>query len=463
MELMKRTDYIILLLSLFFISCSDEEHNTATYFRAYTSFHPKESTGWSDNDIIGISAYNSKNSREYYGSINKRYRTNENGVFTPVTSEDKILRPLSSESIDLIAYHPYQEGALTMYNIELGDQSSQKSIDLLYSNNLKSITKESTGSELIFDHVLSKLVFNIQVSENVTIGDLDGMTITLENVLKNGTFDLINGNLEPYGEPTSIVMNSSGNISEAIIFPGSSTNISFTISLLNGNIYKADLPKGQEFSSKSIYSYNVKITHTEIFLEAISIADWNGTGDYIKEGIADEIVYKTGDYYPNPNNPATAIGVVFWLKPGTNGKEGKITSFDVAYKSWGNENSLYHLETSIVSGTENLSLAVRKDQELENLPAFQWCAQKGEGWYFPARYELHILQERWSVNQNYMNIQIIKKGGTPLSSEDVYLSSSENRNNQEKVFQAETYDFNSKGWPSISKTTVGMIRATKEF
>jgi hypothetical protein len=460
---MKLTYYIIPLLSLLFISCSDEEQNPKNHINSdtYTFFLMEESAYWSENDIIGISVYDSKGLQEYY--VNRQYRANGDNSFTPVTGEDRILHPLAGESIDLIAYHPYQEGVLTEYEINLGDQSSQKVIDLLYSDNLKNITNTSTNMELVFDHVLSKVVFNIQISEVITVDDLNGMVVTLENVYDNGTFDLITGSIEFLKDPTSIVMNSNGNISEAIILPNSSLDVGFTINLQNGNTYKGNLPKGQVFSAKKIYSYNVKITHTEIILEQISIVGWKGTGDDVTNAIADEIIYITGDYYPNPNNPATAIGVVFWLKPGTNGKEGKITSFDVGRKSWSNNDFLKHLKTSITTGTENMSLALAEDSELENLPAFQWCAEKGEGWYFPARYELHILQERWAANKDYMDSQIENKGGTPLTSDDIYLSSSESRDEAEQASQAEVYDFKSKNWYSINKTDAGMVRAIKEF
>ena len=86
---------------------------------------------------------------------------------------------------------------------------------------------------------------------------------------------------------------------------------------------------------------------------------------------------------------------------------------------------------------------------------------KGEGWYLPSRYELHVLQELWLTHGEYMNSNIELINGEPFTSDDVYLVSSESRSWSNDM--AETYYFSTKGWLPIYKYEPGRIRAVKEF
>ena len=466
---MKKTSYIVaLLFPLFIISCNNEDDyiipdtNNEVYGFSLRVKGTDASSFWTTDDAIGITAYMSDSEELYLSAFNKQYKSAGNAIFTPASKENVIYRPLANNVVDFIAYYPYQADAFTTYTIALSEQSNQKRIDLLYSNNAKGKTNTSGNIEFVFDHVLSKIIIKIKPSDGLVEEDLIGLNITLNNVFCEGTLNLVNGGIVPSGQKTSINMNTEadGSSGEAIILPGTAANSYFTIKLANGNIYDADFQQGQQFVPGHIHTYNVTITRTGISLSPIEIEDWVIMDTNMQEEIADEIIYKTGDFYPNPNNSKTAIGVVYWLKPGTGGREGKIVSYNTVMRNWGDSDNT-DLGTSISTGVINWNIIINMDPTLEKFPAFKWCKDKGEGWYLPSRYELHVLNELWTNNREYMNSNIELINGEIFTTDDVYLVSSESRSWPKD--RAEIYDFSTKGWGPIDKIEAGRIRAVKEF
>ena len=448
--------YSLILVSLLFISCDkggkiniDSDNRKYTFVLALQE--PETSFDWHIGDIIGITAYMSGSDVVYSNYINRQYKSNGNNTFVPASEEDEILHPFGDQSLDFVAYYPPKRDLhISSYPISLSDQSNKRATDLLYSNNAKNKTNTSGNIAFVFNHALSKIVINTTVSssENLVTEDLQGMNITINGVYDEGLFNLANGSIESTAPKSSIQMKSgaTGYSSEAIILPEAASGISLTFKLANGYIYSANLPEGVQILSGHIYTYNATINQTGISLYPIDIEDWTVIDELPQENIADEIVYQTGDLYPNPGNPKTAIGIVYWLKPGTGGKEGKIVSPDSDMRNWGDSNN-QNLGTNISTGTINWNIILQNDPTLERFPAFKWCKEKGEGWYLPARYELHILQELWLKHGEYMNQNILLIGGDEIQSDDIYLASSESRS--WPTDRAETYHFSTKNWLPI--------------
>ena len=461
--------YIILLYLLLFGSCSNDE--------PYIIIDPDEISygffsggeaantqpGWSTNDAIGISVYISGSNTIYSGYKNKQYQVNGDGFFIPATDNDKIFRSLSGAILDFVAYCPYKANTSDGYIIDLSDQSSQKSIDVLYSNNAKNQTNTSGNTELVFNHALSKIIVYAKPGVDITTEELLGISITIDNVYDNAILSMENGSIKTSNTETSSILmrtKTDETVCEAIILPGTSSGVGLTVRLGNNNEYKADLPENQEFKSGKIYLYNLIINRTNIIFTPSEIIDWNGIEDIPDAESATEIAYNAGDFYPNPTDAKTAIGVVYWTRPGSNGKEGKMVSLDSDIQKW-SENGSAALNNSITNGLINIADVQLLDPSLQQFPAFLWCNSKGSGWYLPSRYELHILQELWIINREIIDQNILLAGGEIFTETDVYLSSSESRSYPATM--VETYDFSDKGWPSISKTEQYRIRAIKLF
>ena len=90
------------------------------------------------------------------------------GIF--VGDGDFIRFPEEGTVVDFVACYPYKADLADglSYSVDVSDQSSQKAIDLMVSNNLtgRDLTNQATGNNLQFTHVLSKLVLNLRSADN---------------------------------------------------------------------------------------------------------------------------------------------------------------------------------------------------------------------------------------------------------------------------------------------------------
>ena len=459
----------ILLSASVLVSCGKEDPvmPVDTADRAITAFKSlmvgssKNVSEWHKDDTIGISAYASGTNRIYGDLAHRRYQTSGSGLFVPLTSDDEIFYPMSNSALDFVAYHPYKTNIVNdVYRIDVNDQSSLKVIDFLYSDNVKGKNKKTPELEFIFNHRLSKIVIEAIPGNGLTEANLRSMSVTIGKIHHQATFDLSRGTLQTFGDKISVVMNTTGFRSEAIVLPGEASNVSITVTLAGSEVYRALLPTAN-FHAGTAHRYRAEINKTEMEIHPMAIDDWLIDENTYDAGIPNTVVYSVGDYYPAPSDPATAIGVVYWLSPGSDGQSGKILSFDTSEKMWSVNNTQIIDAVSIVSGVVNTNRALMANPTLQNFPAFRWCADKGAGWYLPARYELHILREQWGNNEVAINNAITTAGGEILSGTDIYLTSSES-----KIYpanMAESYSFYDKGWPFNYKTTLQRVRAVKVF
>ena len=461
--------YLLLFLLFFITACSDEDTdvnidmNDGKY--TFHSFSSSESQ-WQPYDEIGISVYKAGSNEIYSGNNNKTYRTTKGYFFYPVLDSDRIFFPITGEAVDFVAYFPYQANLLDnkFYHIDLRNQTEQRQIDLLYSSNAKGIDKSSVNPNLVFEHPLSKIVVYSSAGETILSSDLEGMTIEINGIHAQAKFNLHNGQMDTMGVKTSIQMcTDTLNLrNEAILLPGSANGVSFSVKLANGNQHQADLSKILHFEPQTIHYFSVVVNRKGIEIQPYGVADWEECEDGSEVTIPPQrSIYQVGDFYPNPQDLSTAIGVVYWISPGSDGYNGKIVSFDTSMQSWSSFNTQSIKAESLAYGTINLQIAQLINPELDLFPAFLWCVEKGDGWYLPARYELHIMQEEWNRNREAINSSIRLAGGEEIGSSDVYLTSTESKGYP--TDQAESYSFFDKSWPAFDKTSSQRVRAVKQF
>ena len=155
-----------------------------------------------------------------------------------------------------------------------------------------------------------------------------------------------------------------------------------------------------------------------LFLAALAVILLAGC----KDEPENQLLYKVGDYYPDPNAVysdgelqlgTAAIGIVFWLNtdaPGydaatKSGVSGKIVSLDEASDNltWGPV-EVETGTTSCFDGLANMSVIKELDNTFSAYPAFAWVDQKNGAagatayasgtkgiWYLPAVAELQYL------------------------------------------------------------------------
>ena len=155
-------------------------------------------------------------------------------------------------------------------------------------------------------------------------------------------------------------------------------------------------------------------------------------------------VYEIGDIY----NKEGLKGVVVMLTDG--GRHGLIMSLDEVCLAWSNIPRKQLTKIGAIdryNGEANM-LAVEKyivenGLSWSNFPAFEWCRNKGEGWYLPS------VNELWSAGTMYLggsrlatnrrsrknfNENIESVGGTPLSGIMFYHSSTEDKDAKYSLF-----------------------------
>ena len=377
-----KTAYLVLTLTIatFILNACSRENNEIAPVRENTDMlFFKTSTpasagnhvaGWLVDDVIGISVYRANTNDIYSDNNHKQYVTNGDGVFAPVLGSNGVAYPANGDTVDIVAYYPYQENITdNLYQIDLSEQSQQRAIDFLYSNNIKNT---NTETKLVFSHQLSKIRINATPGNGITKEDIAGLSISITGVYSNATFNLRDGTLLPYGEKTFLKMKTDkdSDQSEAIVLPCSSDNVEIKVVLSNGTTYVSKF-SDIDFEAGRVHQYTLTVHKAKISISSSIITDWEGLEEPPGGGFTEDILYQVGDYYPNPSDPSTAIGVVFWTTPGYEGRAGKILSFDTSIGAWSIENSFPTTISSIINGVLNMAVAKAFSQTLDRFPAFK--------------------------------------------------------------------------------------------
>ena len=157
----------------------------------------------------------------------------------------------------------------------------------------------------------------------------------------------------------------------------------------------------------------------------------------IVEQPASEDIYHIGDIYDKNG----IKGVVVMLTDG--GRHGLIMSLDEACLAWSTLKRKQLKKTNATDsqdGEKNMLAIERYIAEnglsWSDFPAFEWCRNKGEGWYLPS------INEIWSAGTMYMggsrtasnrrsrkhfNTSVENVGGTPINNLMFYYSSTEDK------------------------------------
>jgi endonuclease G len=307
----------ILLLSLF--ACSQEDNqqssdNSGVSAIQFTStvkgvaLTRANGATWTANDSIGVYMKKSGEALSETSSINGAanilYSTaSGDGNFSSVGTG--IYFPEDESQVDFIAYYPQRSlENLYVYPVDITNQNNLEAIDLLYSNNLTSISSRSNALNLAFTHQLSRLIFNIKSTDS---SKLTNLKLKLSGIKTKASFALADATLTPDQTSTdTITVNTSiaaiagtTGTAQAILIPESSVGkITLTVEL-NGTKKQYELPltsleKGEE------YSYNLNITggNTEIDPEA-SYIRWTETPLITQSMQDDTDLLYVNHYMPN--------------------------------------------------------------------------------------------------------------------------------------------------------------------
>jgi hypothetical protein len=298
----------------------DSGGGMAVKFRTSISKTRAVNNLWESGDQIGVYMIPSDPAAPGWSSLelfaeNKRYvhdledgSQSANVVFEGADEDNIIVWPGGKRKFDVVAYYPWRPtdeiAAGYLYTIDLSNQTPQRDIDLMWSDNVKEI---SSGSPALgFSHKLSKLVFNITDKEGES---LVGMTSTFEGLPTTASFSLesggivtdTEGGITPFSGATAGVDDPDDNdiperaIVEAIVLPGEYTDgytVTFTLDGGGEAVFTVENPV---YLPGKRYIYNIVLSPPSggdasfgADGDIDQIVDWSegdedGKGDYPEE------------------------------------------------------------------------------------------------------------------------------------------------------------------------------------
>lgn len=241
-------------------------------------------TSWSAGDAIGVFMVNNGTTTIAENAANKKYATTGTSSFTAVSGSE-IFFPMDGSSVDFIAYYPYSStiSALTdSYSIDVSDQSTPASIDLLWAkadNAGTGYSKTAMTASLNFSHKLTRLIINIAAGTGMS-GSLSGTSVTINNTNTTNTMSLTDGTLGTAASPADITpkTDTDGSSYSAILIPGSYQNFVMTFTK-NGETFTWTPTNGLAFAAGTEYTYNITLDRTGVTIDGCTITPWSsGTG-----------------------------------------------------------------------------------------------------------------------------------------------------------------------------------------
>lgn len=227
---------------------------------------------WSANDNIGVFMKTGTGLSNVI-SANKAYNTPGNGTFAPATADQTLYYPDNGSSVDFIAYYPYKQNLIAnKYQVDVSNQSTQASIDLLYTNNATGLNKNNSNANLIFTHQLAKVEFTVKNGSGVA--DLNGLAANISALKTAAEFDLATGSLTVQDQTADIALKTSvkngATIAEAILIPTTNETGTKVVFSLGSKTFTWKLPTDTKFEKGKKYTYEIELRTNGTIGTAIS-------------------------------------------------------------------------------------------------------------------------------------------------------------------------------------------------
>lgn len=288
-------------------------------------------TSWAAGDAVGIFMTGNGNPIAQSTFVNKRYLTDANGNFSAATADEAIFYPKDDAAVDFIAYYPYAESLSNhSYAVNVADQTTQATIDLMYSNNATGLKNTTSKANLSFSHQLVKI--NLVITKGEGISTLDGLNVSIGGTKTRAAFALGNAALTIDDNSVATIQTkvaAEGTVAEAIILPVSGLNGgNIVFSVPGAGTFKWDIPAGQNYEKGKKYTYEVELKNSNagnVVEVSSSITDWVD----IPSGSIDVDFGNGGGTDPDPE-PGTQT--IFVEKLSGAGDKVKIA----AYTGWDN-------------------------------------------------------------------------------------------------------------------------------
>ncbi|WP_313191213.1 SUMF1/EgtB/PvdO family nonheme iron enzyme [Sphingobacterium sp.] len=218
---------------------------------------------------------------------NRKFRY-ESGELLPADGGEPIIYPNDGSAIDVILYSPYQLVSDNELKLDIGDQSDQAKLDLVYSK-LINLDRNNPIAPINFLHRNSKLKFTLLPGQGLNSGNLSDVEISLVDFQTRGTIDILNGNLTGLSTSSTIIL---GLEREAIILSPLFNTLQQFRFKVGDKVLEYDLPLSESFVSGKQYEYQVTINLGSVEVKRVSAMDWQvDAGEIIARSTELEFVH----------------------------------------------------------------------------------------------------------------------------------------------------------------------------
>lgn len=288
---MKKMNKLLSLALLFclMLSCGSKDEpvkqDVAAQFSGSIAGAETAEAQWRDGDRIAIFMVGMNNilSEEFIceGADNIAYKTDGSGAFSPDVDDETVFFPKDG-NVDFYAYYPYTT-EVNNYRIalDLTDQSNQEAIDLMYAK-VGGCNRSNPNVELKFSHQLCNLILEVQPGTGLTQDDLSRLTVRVNGVDTEATFNLVDGIISGEGIPEGFTMKTveAGKRYEAILLPTTSESHEIEFSLNNDHDGPFTWTMSTKLEGGRQYHYtNVKLSRTAAEVSGSTIKPWDDGGD----------------------------------------------------------------------------------------------------------------------------------------------------------------------------------------
>ena len=251
----------------------------------------KDNAGLTDGDAFTLWKMSAL-TKEAFAEAKKTKATYNGSVFTydkklywDKDSDDSFFRALAKKETKLTAVE---------------DTTLAQGTDLLWGTTAEHTGTEANGTEhkyeegvainprtgavpLIFKHVMSKVVVNLETTDDASQVVTAGATVTMTNVIDNGTLNIFTGNVKFGGSKSDVVVKNKDNtITEAIMVPQEiNDKAKIVITLAEGTTYSLLLNTCEDKDGKAVtdwysgnlYEYTITLKKEEIQFR-VMVKDW---------------------------------------------------------------------------------------------------------------------------------------------------------------------------------------------
>lgn len=276
------------LLATTLFSCSDDNETPvnggdkvqANFTAGIAAATRASDVLWDVNDAIGIVMLN-HDSREVEGdAFNLRYyTTTAAGNFNPANPSSIIYFPQNGDEVTFKSYYPYKESLQRnmLIPVSTANQTTLPNIDFMSANHLAGFSKNDPNVSLEFHHRLSKVIFKLNIAEDVTGILPEDLSLTIKGMKTTGVYDLLNEKLtvdDASGADLTLPIRGTKTERTGIVLPRpAGTGVTFELGSANGSNFTAAMDKDLELKSGYKYIFNITLEGSKMSV-SVTIVDW---------------------------------------------------------------------------------------------------------------------------------------------------------------------------------------------